>query len=248
MKCFETWGKSFSVDFWQMLLLIIIFASLLIAAIGVSVNLKRRRTFLQTETPRQFEPNSNRSLFAPTDEELLILEREEQEKLLAERQQIVKENLIVRAGDGDFTVLTAAKESGDSDFYENLLDLLTERKRLEPENFYKLVSFISDEQLSATETFAQAALNVFLENPQTNFLPKVLHVSALTDSAEIYLQTVDEIYNLWKQKNLEKISGVELISLFESHYRLLPSNAKASGAGFLLKEKLENIRREVLGK
>lgn len=231
-----------------MLLLIIIFAALLIAAIGVSVNLKHRRAFLQTETPRQFEPTTNRSLFAPTDEEILIFEREEKEKLLAERQQIVKENLLARAEDGDFTVLTDAKESGDLDFYGNLLDLLTERNKLEPQKFYALVAFISDEQLSTNENFARAALNAFLENPQTNFLPKILHVSALTDSAENYLQTVDEIYNLWKQKNLEKISDVKLISLFESHYRLLPSSAKASGAGFLLKEKLENVRREVLGK
>ena len=88
----------------------------------------------------------------------------------------------------------------------------------------------------------------FLPNPQTKFLPKLLHVSILTKSAEIYLQTIEAVFNIWKQKKLENISALELITLFESHYRLLPGNEKASGAGFLLKEKLAGIRREVLGK
>ncbi|MDQ6788595.1 MAG: hypothetical protein M3033_17470 [Acidobacteriota bacterium] len=232
-----------------MLLLIIIFASILIVtAFGFSVNLKRRRTILQTETPKEFEPPVYRSLFAPTDEEMAIFEREEREKLLAERSEIVRQNLLARAGDGDFTVLTDAKELDDLHFYEKLLDLLTEKNKLVPEKLIETAIFVSDNQLRANETFVQAVSRQYLENPQTNFLPKVLHVSVLTDSAENYLQTIEAVFNLWKQKKLEKISADGLIALFESHYRLLPSNKKASGAGFLLKEKLGNIRREVLGK
>jgi hypothetical protein len=231
-----------------MLLLFIIFAALLTAAaIGVSIN-QKRRPILSSETSKKFEPPTNRGLFAPTEEEMRLFEQEEKEKLLAERRAVVHQNWRGRASDGDFTVLTEAKESGDSQFFEELLDLLTEKNKLEPENFFGLVSFISDKQFPVSETFARAVLTEYLEKPQTNFLPKVLHISALTGSAENYLQTIESVFNLWKQKKLEKISADQLVTLFESHYRLLPGNQTASGTGFLLKEKLGNIRREVLGK
>lgn len=232
-----------------MFLFIIIFASLLIAAaLGFSVILTNRRKALEPENAAKFQPSARRGLFEPTDEEIDVFERAEKEKLRADELKNQKRILLERAENNDFTVLIEAAKTGDLQFYEKALDLLTERNKAEPENLLRFAAFLSGGKLQTNKTFSNALLGEWSANSQTASLPTVLHVSALTDSAEIYLQTVEAIFDSWKENKLTKISASDLFAAFDAHFRLLPTSARASGAGFMLKEKLGNIRREVSGK
>jgi len=74
-----------------MITFILIFFAAVIAAglfsvLGFAFFLKRRNKSLETTDQKQFgEPPPYRPLFAPTDEEVCLLEREEQSKREAER-------------------------------------------------------------------------------------------------------------------------------------------------------------------
>ncbi|MDQ3133141.1 MAG: hypothetical protein M3Q99_20625, partial [Acidobacteriota bacterium] len=60
----------------------------LLSVLGFAAYLKRRRKSLETTNQEQFnEPPPYRPLFAPTDEEIRALEREEQKKLEAEQKE-----------------------------------------------------------------------------------------------------------------------------------------------------------------
>ncbi len=232
-----------------MLLFIIIFASLLIAAaLRFSIVRENRRRTLEPQSAQEFEQPVYRSLFAPTAEEAAGFKRFEAEKLLAAERENQKRNLIRRAELGDFDVLIEANELGDSIFYRKTLDSLTETNKIETASFFQLAAFVSSNQLPTDKTFAQTVLAKWRENPQTYFLPTVLHISVLTESAENYLKTIEAIFDSWKQNGLKKVSANQLFAAFDAHFRLLPTSARTSGAGFLLKEKLASIRREVSGK
>jgi hypothetical protein len=210
----------------------------------------RRRLFLYPKSETENLPPAPKpaSLFAPTEEELRRFEKEENEKLFAQRREEIRQNLISRAKDEDFGVLSEAKETGDLKLYRELLDLLTERIKLEPSKIEKIATFISENNLPPSKELAETILENWKENPSSGFLPKILHVSVLSDSSENYLNAIETVFDFWRQKKLEKISATQLIALFESHYQLLPTDEKTSGAGFLLKEKLASVRREVSGK
>ena len=62
------------------------------AVVAFSIYLKRRNKSLDTANLKQFnEPPPYRPLFAPTDEEIRALEREEQKKLEAEQKEAERE-------------------------------------------------------------------------------------------------------------------------------------------------------------
>lgn len=231
-----------------MITVVLIFSLLISSLICFAVF--RRRLFLYPKSENENLRSAPKaaSLFAPTDEEIRAFEKQETEKLNAERRGAVERNLTERANDSDFDVLIEAKESGDSEIYRNLLDLLAEKNKLEPSKFERLIAFVSHNDLPASENLAKTVLDDWTKNPSATSPAKVLHVSALTDSAENYLNAVETVFDLWRQKGLEKVSSADLAALFDSHYRLLSTESRTSGAGFLLKEKLASVRREVSGK
>lgn len=231
-----------------MITVVLIF--LLLIVIPTCFAVFRRRLFLypKSETENLSAAPKPASLFAPTEEEIRRFEKEENEKLFAKKREEICQNLISRANDEDLGVLIEAKETGDLELYQELLDLLAERIKLEPSKIEKIAAFISENNLPPSEELAATILENWKENPSSVFLPKILHVSVLSNSAENYLNAIETAFDFWRQKKLEKISATQLIALFESHYQLLTTEQKTSGAGFLLKEKLASVRREVLGK
>lgn len=228
-----------------MVLLIIIFASLLIVAAGFSIVLTNRRKTLEPQHSKEFPTIVRRSLFQPTNEEIAVFERAEKEEIRSRQLENQKRMLLERTGNNDFTVLIEAAKLNDSTVYEKTLDLLTDTNKIETAKIFALAAFVSDNKLPANKTFSNALLDEWRENPQTDSISTILHVSALTDSAEIYLQTVEAIFDSRKQNKLKSLSANRLFAAFDAHFRLLPTSARASGAGFVLKEKLANIRREV---
>ena len=71
----------------------------LLSVIGFAAYLKRRNKSLETINQKQFDDvPPYRSLFAPTDEELRVLERKEQTKLEAEQKEAERKVLFEKSG------------------------------------------------------------------------------------------------------------------------------------------------------
>ena len=73
----------------------------------------------------------------------------------------------------------------------------------------------------------------------------MLHVAALADSPQTYAAAVKAAVQFWLNGKLTSISAEELQSIIDGEFWLLSSQARASGAGFVLKETLANARREL---
>ena len=81
--------------------------------------------------------------------------------------------------------------------------------------------------------------------PAPDATADLLRVSALSDDAGTFGRAVTEVLQLWEGGRLPGLGAGELRSLFEAEYWLLSSEAKRSGAGFVLKQKLADVRRRL---
>jgi len=72
-----------------------------------------------------------------------------------------------------------------------------------------------------------------------------LHIAALSDDAQIYGQAVEVVLDVWREGKLQDVSAAELLSLFNGEFWVLSSNARSSGAGFVLKRTLSTAKREL---
>jgi hypothetical protein len=97
------------------------------------------------------------------------------------------------------------------------------------------------------ETFEEAikAIKVFQESPNRTSTANLLHVAALADDAKNYGRAVELVMLSWRDGSLPDLSARELQSLFNSEYWVLSSRTRTSGAGFVLKETLSSVNREL---
>lgn len=222
------------------LFLFIIIISAAVASITFLVS--RRKSLPPPQQNISDFPENYRSLFAPDEEELREWQKEQDEKLQAEKQAGFRQDLLSRAEKQDFNSLLEAKVFGDSRLYNEVFQILIQS------DADKLADFVTRNGLRANTGLVELSAKKLSENPTLDNLLKLAHLSALTDSAEIFLQTIETTSNLWKEKRLDGISGEKLIEILESHYWSLAGEARVSGAGYLLKEKLASMHREISGK
>jgi hypothetical protein len=72
-----------------------------------------------------------------------------------------------------------------------------------------------------------------------------LHVAALADDAAVYQRAADTVLDYWSQGRVVNLSRETLRDLIESQFWVLATEARRSGAGFVLKCRLAGIRREL---
>jgi hypothetical protein len=223
-----------------MLFLFIILVIISAAAASISFFVYRRKS-LPPHTQDTFDsPNNYRSLFAPDEEELRRWQKEEDEKELAERQTEFRQNLLRRAAELDYNALLEAKVFGNSLLYDEIFQILLQN------DSHKLTDFVTRNGLTANAGLVELSAKKLSETPALDNLIKFVQLSALTNSAEIFLQSIETTSDLWKKERLNKISGEKLIEILDSHYWLLATDARISGAGYLLKDRLASVRREIL--
>ncbi len=214
---------------------------LILAAVASLSYFINRRKSLPQATQDLFDlPTNNRSLFAPDEEELSLWQKEQDEKLQAEKQAELRQDLLTRAEIKDYNTLLEAKTFGDSRLYDELFKLLM---RIDSD---KLADFVTRNGLPVNADLVELSLKKLKARPSLDNLVKFLHLSALTNSAEVYLSAIETTKILWNEKQLGDISAERLVEILESHYWLLAGEARVSGAGYLLKEKLASVRREIL--
>lgn len=182
-----------------------------------------------------------KGLFADSiEEEQLRLNAEQSEAELKEKRI----ELLERAKGGDKTSLLEAHKSGNKKLYDEVLDALVQCAPNEKQIF-ALASYISRSgNLPVNQTLANAFAESWKRSPNRQTTAQMLHVAAMSGEASVYHQAVELVLQTRREGNLSDVSPEELSQLIESEYWLLPSDARSSGAGFLLKRELAKVRRE----
>lgn len=154
--------------------------------------------------------------------------------------------LLARAAEGDQAALAEAHATGDAAFYREVLDMLTAQATESDENLQALASHITRSgELRASAKLATALIEAWQRSPDKGALGEVMHMAALADDAAIYQQAVETVLQVWRDGRLPQVQAEKLYALIENQYWMLTSEARRSGANFVLKRMLVSVRREL---
>jgi hypothetical protein len=182
-------------------------------------------------------PLSARGLF---DEDPSTADTEAEQLALTARY----EELVERARHGDRSALDEAHQIGDLDLYNRVLDEIVRVSDTDPK-LLSLLSHISQNELPVNRSVAEAVLSSWRRAPDRGGTARALHFAALSDDADIYRTAVENALQMWREAKLGDISAVELRALFDGEFWVLSSRSRSSGAGFVLKRRLDGARREL---
>ena len=155
-----------------------------------------------------------------------------------------KKAITESATKGDKDALTQANALKDATLYEEVLNLFVAQVDSEPK-LLSLVSHVKRNELPVTKALAQKAITYWKVSPDKDSTAKMLHLAALSDDAETYTQAVEIALNSWRNGKLHDVSAMELQALINGEFWVLSSNARSSGAGFVLKRTLATAKREL---
>lgn len=161
-------------------------------------------------------------------------------------EQVRRGRLRERAERGDLSALAEARASGDAALYRFVLDGLVGRASGDAARVRELAAHVAGgRDLRASPELAEMLLGEWRTEPTRASTIELLRVSALSDDAGTFGRAVTEVLQVWEGGGLAGLGGEDLRSLFEAEYWLLSSEAKRSGAGFVLKQKLADARRRL---
>jgi hypothetical protein len=159
-------------------------------------------------------------------------------------EQVRRGELRERAERGDLSAL--AEASNDAALYRFVLDGLVGRASGDAGLVRELAAHIAGgRDLRASPELAEMLLGEWREGPTPPSTAELLRVSALSDDAGTFGRAVTEVLQAWDDGLLKGLGAEQLRSLFEAEYWLLSSDARRSGAGFVLKQKLADARRRL---
>jgi hypothetical protein len=217
-------------------LIILFLITAVAAAVTIPIYLRRQKSLPQgVETPGQFQTIQYQSIFAPSDEEIRAQQIEDK----AKQREMLRQKILAKAETSDFTALIEARDFGD-EFYEIVLKELV--FRCDAERFVALSSFIEENKLRTNAEFIERFQASGENSAGKKDLIRLLHFAALSGSAEIFAAALEEAIKI--SRGLKDFTQTDLFQLAESEFWLLPPTEKASGAGFLLKQKLAKLRSE----
>lgn len=198
---------------------------------------KAALTAAATYHQKQFEASAPRSLFDDPAEHAAFAQAETLRLATAQRAAF-----RVRAVAGDLSVLPEALAFDGVVFYRELLDLLVRHTA----DVSALVQYLAqNSHWRGSPHLAETLLSRWQARPDQYALGEVLHFAALSDDAAVFQQTVCATLTAWRQGQLTWASPHNLRALIESEYWLLSPEARRTGAGFLLKRMLVEVRREL---
>jgi hypothetical protein len=158
----------------------------------------------------------------------------------------LEKSLHVRAERGELAVLDDARATGNAALYRATLDTLAARCADSAEDLRALAGFIArGDGLRSSPALAERLIELWKQTPTRGSAAELLRVAALSDDAGTYGLAVSTVLRVWEDGRLEGAAAAELRSLFEAEYWLLSSEARRSGAGFLLKQRLADARRRL---
>lgn len=153
--------------------------------------------------------------------------------------------LLERAAQGDLDALADARRLGDQASYDETLAALVGWAGGSRERVDALAEFVCrGENLRGSTGLSRAFSGVFEESADAASTARALHLAALSDDAEEFSRVLDEIVRLRREAKLPALSSEDLRALVESQFWVLSASARASGAAFVLKQKIAALRNE----
>lgn len=213
---------------------ILIVLVLLLLAVALANFLRNRNTSTEyLPNPSPGVPQiSSRSLFDPPSAQALAELKSEQ----------LRANLLTRVENGDYSVLDEA--SASQTLYNELLNALL----AQGSDVRELAVYISrNAALRSNTKLAEHFIKIWDQTPNRSDLGLMFHLAALSDDANVYWYAVDVAKQAWDEGRLAQISPKELAAAIEAEYWLLDTEARESGAGFVLKRYVASVRRELSG-
>jgi hypothetical protein len=215
------------------LLIISIFA---LAAASYSI-LRSKRT--RTRAEGYLPDPAPRSLFADQEADAASQKEAKARDAAAERDRILR-----RAARGNVEALSDAAATGDRSLYRFALEALVTRASGQAE-LSALSSYVVGHNLRGCPSLALKLLEGWESRPAREAVPELLRAAALSDDAGLFGRAVADVFAAWEAGRAGGLSAPELRALFDAEYWLLSSEAKRSGAGFLLKQQLSDVRRRL---
>ena len=161
-------------------------------------------------------------------------------RLAAER----RETLRARARLFDLAALDESCEPAG--LYEEVLNELLSQAAASQETFLRLVGHISKRSgLRANREIADRMIEIWKTSPTITMTAQMLRISALADDATRYRKSSEIAAEYYADGRLRGISAADLLTLIESEFWVLSSEARRAGAGFALRESLAAIRRRL---
>ncbi len=220
---------------------VLVTSFLLFAAISYAIYWWQRSSSTE-DAERILPPSRMGGLFSASDPA--------QDAALSAAQKEAKHSklrsaLLARAAGGDKTALDEAAETGDTSLYTETLDALTERAGSD-QSLLSLVSYVArNDRLRVNLTLAAKFIESWKRTPDRKTTARMLHVAALSGDAGIYQHAIETAAQIRRDTVVPSLSAEELRQLVESEYWLLPAESRNSGAGFVLKQAMARLRREL---
>jgi len=161
---------------------------------------------------------------------------------LAERNA----SCLKRASEGDITTLAEAERANDSALYASVLNNLLGWAEASEANLRALAAFIAnDSGLRGSPDLAAAYTKLWQQQPDRQTTAQLLHLAALSDDADAFERAIVLASDALRAGRLGEIRPDELSALIESEYWVLSSEARRTGAGFVLKQRMTRLREEL---
>ena len=213
----------------------------LLAALSIAIYRTKRST-LDAAPERDFFPSQPRGLFDSTSSEKTARATSGDSNDSALE---LATKLRERARNGELTALSDAWASGNRSLYDEVLETLLKREA-NVENVRAVASsVVESNMLRSNKSLAEALLLAWTMTPDDIPLTDLVRVAALSDDADTFSRVVEEIAGGWLRGGVRDKSAEQLRLLFESEFWVLASEARRTGAGFLLKQKLAEVHRRL---
>jgi hypothetical protein len=157
--------------------------------------------------------------------------------------------LLARAAAGERAALLDAQASNDRELYDEVLNVLVERvaaSEAPEKGLLALVSYVTRHDFRPNLKLAEVLMESYKQTPDQSSTAKMLHLVALADDARLYERAVELAVQLWREGRLENLTAQELRALTDGEYWVLSQPVRSSGAGFMLKRKLAEVRRQLV--
>jgi hypothetical protein len=227
-----------------MLLLVLISSLLFLALISFAV-FRGRQLFHSAKSEENYQlpppPLEYKSLFNPDPKVLAEIEREKHRKNLDEQ----REKLLAWASVGHFSALPEVLVTDDEKLFQEVFEILTERATTEEEIRFLATFILENEKTSVNQSLINKFEKIWENAPNAEMTVQLFHLAGLNGDANFFLQVVNKSVQFLKTGKLSNFTLGVLAELAESHYWLLNDSARTSGTGFMLKQKLADLRREI---
>ena len=162
------------------------------------------------------------------------------------RDEDHRQRLLDRAADGDERALDEANKLDDAPFYAEVLRLLAGQANGDAELLRAIAEYIVDSQeLRSSRAFTETMLEIWRAPLSQRSLVDMLYLSALADDAEVFKRAIEMALKLWRGDLRTKVTAKDILATVESAYWLMSEEVRYSGSGFLLKQTLADVRREL---